>query len=97
KIKAEKSDIPKGILSNWVAKLDEFHCFGHHDDMYIFPKRYEHDLKYLQNVLYLKNAGTNIGKLNRKELIPGHALALSNSLIPDFQCVELSLQDAQNY
>ena len=58
---------------------------------------YEHDLKYLQNVLYLKNAGTNVGKLNRKELIPSHALALSNHLIKDFQSVELSLEDARNY
>lgn len=58
---------------------------------------YESDLKYLQNVLYLKNAGTNVGKLNRKELIPSHALALSNHLKKDFQSVELALEDARNY
>ncbi|ULT28555.1 hypothetical protein KUH03_19750 [Sphingobacterium sp. E70] len=54
-------------------------------------------MKYLQNVLYLKNAGINIGKLNRKELIPSHALALSNVLNPGFQSLELSLEEAQNY
>ena len=97
RIKPEKSDVPKGILDTWILNVDEFFPFIHHDDLYIFPKKYENDLKYLQNVLYLKNAGINIGKLNRKELIPSHALALSNVLNPSFQSLELSLEDAQNY
>lgn len=97
RIKPEKSDVPKGILNNWVADEDNLHTFLHHEEVYVFPKMYENDLKYLQNVLYLKNAGTNVGKLNRKELIPSHALALSNHLKRDFQSVELSLEDARNY
>lgn len=97
RIKPEKSDVPKGILDTWIVNVDEFFPFIHHDDLYIFPKKYENDLKYLQNVLYLKNAGINIGKLNRKELIPSHALALSNVLNPGFQSLELSLEEAQNY
>lgn len=97
RIKPEKSDVPKGILNTWMVNVDEFFPFIHHDDLYIFPKKYENDLKYLQNVLYLKNAGINIGKLNRKELIPSHALALSNVLNPGFQSLELSLEEAQNY
>jgi len=97
RIKPEKSDVPKGILNSWVSDNDSFHTFLHHEDVYIFPKMYESDLKYLQNVLYLKNAGTNVGKLNRKELIPSHALALSNHLKKDFQSVELALEDARNY
>ncbi|MDR2271216.1 MAG: RNA methyltransferase [Sphingobacterium sp.] len=97
RIKPEKSDVPKGILNNWFSDSEGFHTFLHHEDVYVFPKMYEHDLKYLQNVLYLKNAGTNVGKLNRKELIPSHALALSNHLDSSFPSVELSLEDAQNY
>lgn len=97
RIKPEKSEVPKGILDTWIVNVEEFFPFIHHDDLYIFPKKYENDLKYLQNVLYLKNAGINIGKLNRKELIPSHALALSNVLKPSFQSVELSLEEAQNY
>ena len=97
RIKPEKSDVPKGILDNWFSDSENFHTFLHHEDVYVFPKMYESDLKYLQNVLYLKNAGTNVGKLNRKELIPSHALALSNHLKRDFQSVELSLEDARNY
>lgn len=97
RLKTEKSDVPKGILENWVENSTTFHTFIHHDDVYIFPKVYENDLKYLQQVLYLKNAGTNIGKLSRNELIPSHALALSNFLNRAFQGVELSLEEAQNY
>lgn len=97
RIKPEKSDVPKGVLDTWLLDVDEFLPFIHHDDLYIFPKVYENDLKYLQNVLYLKNAGINIGKLSRKELIPSHALALSNVLNTNFQHLELSLGEAQNY
>lgn len=97
RIKPEKSDVPKGILDTWILDVDEFFPFIHHDDLYIFPKKYENDLKYLQNVLYLKNAGINIGKLNRKELIPSHALALSNVLNPNVQSLEFTLEEAQNY
>lgn len=97
RIKPEKSDVPKGILDSWILDVDEFFPFIHHDDLYIFPKKYENDLKYLQNVLYLKNAGINTGKLNRKELIPSHALALSNVLNPNVQSLEFTLEEAQNY
>ncbi|WP_293957346.1 MULTISPECIES: methyltransferase RsmF C-terminal domain-like protein [unclassified Sphingobacterium] len=96
KIKPEKSDVPKGILNDWISNSDSLHTFLHHEDIYVFPKMYENDLKYLQNVLYLKNAGTNVGKLNRKELIPSHALALSNYLV-EYKSVDLSLEDARNY
>ncbi|WP_312329845.1 methyltransferase RsmF C-terminal domain-like protein [Sphingobacterium sp.] len=96
RIKPEKSDVPKGILNDWISNSDSLHTFLHHEDIYVFPKMYENDLKYLQNVLYLKNAGTNVGKLNRKELIPSHALALSNYLV-EYKSVDLSLEDARNY
>ncbi len=96
RIKPEKSDVPKGILNDWISNSDSLHTFLHHEDIYVFPKMYENDLKYLQNVLYLKNAGTNVGKLNRKELIPSHALALSNYLV-EYKAVDLSLEDARNY
>ncbi|MDR6737938.1 RsmB/NOP family class I SAM-dependent RNA methyltransferase [Sphingobacterium sp. 2149] len=97
RIKPEKSDVPKGILNDWISNSDSLHTFLHHEDVYVFPKMYENDLKYLQNVLYLKNAGTNVGKVNRKELIPSHALALSNYLAVEYNAVDLSLEDARNY
>ncbi|WP_293885284.1 methyltransferase RsmF C-terminal domain-like protein [Sphingobacterium sp. UBA1498] len=97
RIKPEKSDVPKGILNDWISNSDSLHTFLHHEDVYVFPKMYENDLKYLQNVLYLKNAGINVGKVNRKELIPSHALALSNYLAVEYKTVDLSLEDARNY
>ena len=97
RIKPEKSEVPKGILDDWLLRGDLFYSFIHHDDVYVLPKAYENDLKYMQSVLYLKNAGTNVGKLNRKDLIPSHALALSNHLNIHCQSVELTLEEAQNY
>ena len=65
--------------------------------MHIFPKAYEQDLAALRNVLYLKNAGTAIGKLTGRELIPNHDLALSTRIKSDIQSIDLDLEDALNF
>ncbi|EEI94157.1 NOL1/NOP2/sun family protein [Sphingobacterium spiritivorum ATCC 33300] len=97
KIKPEKSDVPNGIIEHWLNNASTHTAFLHHENVHIFPKDYETDLKILQNVLYLKNAGTNIGKLAGKELIPAHGLALSTAIKANIPTLELTLEEAQNY
>lgn len=97
KIKPEKSDVPNGIIEHWLNNAATHMTFLHHENIHIFPKDYELDLKILQNVLYLKNAGTNIGKLAGKELIPAHGLALSISIKTNIPTLELTLEEAQDY
>jgi NOL1/NOP2/sun family putative RNA methylase len=97
KIKAEKSDVPNGILREWIKNPEEHMVFSHHEHLHIFPRRYELDLKILQNVLYLRLAGTDIGKVAGKELIPSHALALSNHINKTIPKLVVTLDEAQNY
>ncbi|MGJ1433419.1 methyltransferase RsmF C-terminal domain-like protein [Sphingobacterium spiritivorum] len=97
KIKPEKSDVPNGIIEHWLNNAATHMTFLHHENIHIFPKDYELDLKILQNVLYLKNAGTNIGKLAGKELIPAHGLALSIAIKTNIPTLELTLEEAQDY
>ena len=96
KVKKEKNSAPQHIASDWI-QTDGHYSFLHHNFIHIFPNPYEMDLSALQSVLYLKNAGTEIGELKGKELVPSHDLALSNLVRKDLQYVDLNLEQAQNY
>jgi NOL1/NOP2/fmu family ribosome biogenesis protein len=77
--------------------MEGLYSFLHHDLLHIFPKSYEQDLAALQKVLYLKNAGTEIGRVVGKDLIPSHDLALSNRIHKDIPYLDLSLEDMLTY
>lgn len=96
RVKMEKNPAPQQIAKEWV-NADGLYTFQHNDNLHIFPKAYEQDLAALRNVLYLKNAGTAIGKLTGKELIPNHDLALSTRIKSDIQSIDLDLEDALNF
>lgn len=96
KVKKEKNTAPQQVADTWIDK-EGLYVFQHNDMLHVFPKQYEMDLQALQNVLYLKNAGTQIGKLKGKELIPAHDLALSNRILTNLPAIELDLEQAQQY
>lgn len=96
KVKKEKNAAPQNIASNWM-NTEDLYSFLHNDTMHVFPQKYELDLQALQNVLYIKNAGTEIGTLKGKEFIPEHDLALSNLIRNDIPSIELTLDQARNY
>ncbi len=95
--KPEKSIVPNQALADWLAPDSSFHAFMHGDDVHIFPKRYEEDLKWLQQVLYIRNAGTKIGKWIGRELVPSHELALSVFVKGDLKSQEVTLSVAQEF
>jgi len=97
RIKPEKYDVPLDIIPKWVCNDDKVFVFSHQDNIHIIPSRYELDLKALQNVLYLRNAGTQIGKFTGKELIPSHDLALSNYIQSDIPFLSLDLENALSF
>ena len=96
KVKKEKNAAPQHIATNWM-NTDGLYSFLHNDTLHVFPQKYELDLQALQNVLYIKNAGTEIGTLKGKEFIPEHDLALSNLIRNDIPSIELTLDQARNY
>jgi 16S rRNA C967 or C1407 C5-methylase (RsmB/RsmF family)/NOL1/NOP2/fmu family ribosome biogenesis protein len=96
KVKKEKNIAPQHIAQEWVY-TEGHYSFLQHNFLHVFPNQYEQDLQALQNVLYLKNAGTEIGELKGKTLIPSHDLALSNLVRKDLPYIDLELDQAQNY
>ncbi|SEL43438.1 methyltransferase RsmF C-terminal domain-like protein [Parapedobacter koreensis] len=96
KVKTEKALAPM-VLTNWLAESDAFFSFTVGDDLHILPKGREADLRILRDMLYLRNAGTRVGRPAKGELIPAHDLALSNAQHPDLPQLALDKEYALEY
>lgn len=96
RVKMEKNSAPQHIAKEWL-NMEGLYSFVHGDNLHVFPKQYEQDLTALQNVLYLKNAGTQIGKIMGKDFIPSHDLALSVLVREDLKGIDLDLEDALDF
>jgi NOL1/NOP2/fmu family ribosome biogenesis protein len=85
------------LIKPWINNLEELYFFKHNDAVHVLPKKITDDLPILQSNLYFKKAGTIIGKLTPKELIPDHELALSTIINNEINAVQLSKEDAIQY
>ncbi|PPL01805.1 methyltransferase RsmF C-terminal domain-like protein [Parapedobacter indicus] len=95
KSKTERAVVPDK-LENWIAHPEIFFSFTVGDDIHILPKGRENDLLILQKMLYLRNAGTRVGRMAKNDLIPAHDLALSlvrHSGIPSISLDEALAQE----
>jgi len=97
KVKLTNARIDKAILNHWIAPDTELETILFRDETLVIPSQHLVDFQSIQNVLYLKKAGTNMGRLSKKELLPHHELALSNIKSNGIQQIELSLEQALNY
>lgn len=96
KIKMEKKHAPKDELPKWIDD-DGLYGFLHHDQLHAFPTQYEIELEAMQKILYLKNAGTRLGKWTGRELIPSHDLALSMRVRKDIAGIDVDLATALQF
>ncbi|MGK6350636.1 methyltransferase RsmF C-terminal domain-like protein [Parapedobacter sp. DT-150] len=96
KQKSERAVLPKE-LKHWVAKEDGFFTFTVGDEIHLLPQGREADLRILQDMLYLRNAGTRVGRVVNGDLIPAHDLALSTAQHPDLPKVALDEEQALEY
>lgn len=97
KVKVDKRPVNPKFLPDWVWPVHDFMTFNMEDEVFIFPKERSLDLQILKNVLYLKNAGTRVGRMVKSEIIPHHALALSNHRNPDIPAIALDKDSALQY
>jgi len=97
KSKPEKNIISPEILPNWVEGSEEYVSFMHEDDIHMFPKNYAEDLKWFQQVLYIKLVGTNIGKWTGRELLPSHDLACNVHVRTAIPAQEVTLDVARQF
>ena len=84
-------------ISNYVKKDVEIEYMNHKDDILAMPPTLALSLPALQTHLYIRHAGTVIGKLTPKELIPDHSLALSTIISENIASVTLNKEQALQY
>ena len=93
----EKNGISPKLATSWIEDNPELDVFLHNDHLRIFSKYYRDDLKWLQDVLYIKQAGTDIGKCVGRELVPTHNLACSIHIRTDLPAQEVTLETARRF
>lgn len=97
KIKTEKNDAPLSVVADWTNQQADHVPFMHSGHIHIFPKRYEEELRWLQQVLYIKQAGTDMGKWTGAELLPSHDLACSIHIRSDLPAQEVTEDVARQF
>jgi 16S rRNA C967 or C1407 C5-methylase (RsmB/RsmF family)/NOL1/NOP2/fmu family ribosome biogenesis protein len=101
KPKSSYEDLPKKhqeTVSTWLKDNDRFAVVTDKQSrVFAVPEAYRYDFAYLENRLWLKSYGLEIGELKGKDLIPAHELATNLSLSDGISRLELDLANALHY
>lgn len=103
KDKASSAVSKEALLTakNWLNEqaTDRYLLLTEGTEIHAFPKRYADELAALKQHLKVVLAGTSLGEMKGKDLIPAHALAMSACLLrPDaFATEEISYEQAIAY
>ncbi|WP_257658568.1 methyltransferase RsmF C-terminal domain-like protein [Parapedobacter lycopersici] len=85
------------VLKKWLVLPARFTTFNLGDDLFVFPVERREDLEMVQRMLYIRHAGTCVGKLVKGEVIPHHDLAMNIALHPDIPRISLDRTQALDY
>jgi 16S rRNA C967 or C1407 C5-methylase (RsmB/RsmF family)/NOL1/NOP2/fmu family ribosome biogenesis protein len=98
KNRVEKINKPEeALIKPWLQEGLDMIFFKQQDDIIGLPSCLQDEIPVLQSALYIKKAGTRIGKLAGKDLIPDHQLALSNITSKNIVSVPLNREQAIQY
>jgi len=96
KVKRAENALPRAF-DRWVKNPDDFFALQVGDDWCAFPKSRREDLEMLQGVLYLRHAGTGLGRVINGEVVPHHDLAMSTLLHEKVPILPLEYEHALEY
>ena len=91
------SKIEMQVVEKYINHSNNCLFFKHNENIIYFLSTFYIDLQILSSYLYIKMAGTEIGLIKGKDLIPSHNLALSNLKIKNFSTIELNIEDVLQY
>lgn len=81
----------------WVKNPNDYQFFQHEGTVFALPLKTAQDVAWLQENIYIKQAGIALGQLMRAELIPDPAFALSRLPGDGVQRLELTREQALDY
>ena len=82
---------------NWLQQPEQVKLFKQKETTIALPALWEKEVAFLQQHLYIRRAGTLMGSIKGKDIIPHHALALSTLLQQAVPAAELSREQAVQY
>ncbi|HET9056602.1 MAG TPA: RNA methyltransferase [Chitinophagaceae bacterium] len=85
------------ILSSYISFPEQFEFVKLTEDFFAVPKNLLQDILLLQSVFRLRYAGILMGQLNKDELIPEHALALSYFINKNLPSLSLNREQSLQY
>jgi NOL1/NOP2/sun family putative RNA methylase len=84
-------------IVEWINDNENLVYFMHNNNAIAIHKSNLDYLLMLQQSLYLRKAGMNLGTIIRDELLPSHDLAMSYLINKNVQSIELKKEEALNY
>jgi len=92
------SKIEETIIRPWIKKDAGIQLWKQGALIFAFPLSLEKELLGIASAdIYIRKAGVNIGSIAGKELIPDHALAVSNLLSPELVAISLKKDESLQY
>ena len=85
------------VINDWINQNENLIYFIHNNNAIALHKANVEFLLMLQQSLYLRKAGLNLGTIIREELLPSHDLAMSCILNKSVPSIEFKKEDALNY
>ncbi len=91
---ASKSE--QGMIAPWL--LPDYQVIKQGESLFAWPTKLNEDLQWLAaQSLYIKQVGIRLGKIAGNDLVPDHALALSNILSERVVAISLKYEEAIQY
>jgi NOL1/NOP2/sun family putative RNA methylase len=84
-------------IADWINQSENLIYFTHNNNAIALHKTNIDYLLMLQQSLYLRKAGLNLGTIIRDGLLPSHDLAMSYLINKNVQSIELKKEEALNY
>lgn len=98
KEKAKTTPAVPPIVNEWLNEPERFHFEMREEAIQAIPKKHYETWKLLTSQLNIVSAGINLGEIKGKDILPGHALALSTAINKkSFAQAELNWEDAVKY
>ena len=85
------------VAGNYLNRGEDFSFLKWQNDMLAIPTGIFNATLFLQQHLYIKKAGINMGTIIRDELVPSHEWVLSNAAANVFPAIEVNKDTALDY
>jgi 16S rRNA C967 or C1407 C5-methylase (RsmB/RsmF family)/NOL1/NOP2/fmu family ribosome biogenesis protein len=86
-----------GIIQPWLQTGIPVQAWKQQEDLFAFPMSLEKELLTIVDHVYVRRAGTALGKIAGNDLVPDHALAVSMLINKSIVAVSLKKENALQY